>query len=80
MSTFISICFLGGWLPIFGYSLIFFILKILVVILFFIWVRATLPRYRFDQLLILGWKNLLPLSLGFFIFFAGLIFIQCRIF
>lgn len=69
MSTLLVILFLGGWLPIFnifsfipGY--IWFFLKIIFVIFSFIWVRATLPRYRYDQLMWLGWKVMLPLSLG----------------
>ena len=38
-------------------------LKILAILFFFIWVRAALPRYRFDQLMRLGWKVFLPISL-----------------
>ena len=69
MSTLLVILFLGGWLPLFnilnfipGY--IWFFLKVIFIIFSFIWVRATLPRYRYDQLMWLGWKVMLPLSLG----------------
>lgn len=69
MSTLMVILFLGGWISpisilaiIPGY--IWFFLKIIFIIFCFIWVRATLPRYRYDQLMWLGWKVMLPLSLG----------------
>lgn len=69
MSTLLVILFLGGWLPILnllnfipGY--IWFFTKTMIIIFCFIWVRATLPRYRYDQLMWLGWKVMLPLSLG----------------
>jgi NADH:ubiquinone oxidoreductase subunit H len=72
MSSIIVILFLGGWLPIlnvfffkFLYTSFWFSLKLLLIMFFFIWVRATLPRYRYDQLMMLGWKVILPLSLGF---------------
>jgi NADH-quinone oxidoreductase subunit H len=45
----------------------------LLVMFFFIWIRATLPRYRYDQLMFLGWKIILPLSLSFTIFSIFLI-------
>ena len=67
MSSIIVILFLGGWLP-FLVELagsFFFSIKLLFIMFFFIWVRATLPRYRYDQLMFLGWKVILPLSLGF---------------
>ena len=54
----------------FGQSL-FFSFKISLVLFFFIWVRATFPRYRYDQLMRLGWKIFLPLSLSFVVFVSG---------
>jgi len=70
ISAFASILFLGGWLPICDNafckaipSFIWLITKIFVLLFCFIWVRATLPRYRYDQLMRLGWKVFLPLSL-----------------
>jgi NADH-quinone oxidoreductase subunit H len=50
-----------------------FSLKVCFILFFFIWVRATFPRYRYDQLMRLGWKIFLPLSLGFVVFVAGFI-------
>ena len=69
------VCFLGGWngpftIPFF--PPIWFILKVYLIMFLFIWIRATLPRYRYDQLMALGWKLLIPLSLGN-IFFTGLV-------
>lgn len=70
ISAFASILFLGGWLPICDNAFckaipgfIWLITKIFVLLFCFIWVRATLPRYRYDQLMRLGWKVFLPLSL-----------------
>jgi len=68
MSAFTSILFLGGWLPpcsafAFIPGFVWMVLKILAILFFFIWVRAALPRYRFDQLMRLGWKVFLPISL-----------------
>jgi len=60
--------FLGGWHLPFGWEtpailgIFVMIAKIFVLILFFIWIRATLPRLRYDQLMTLGWKILLPLA------------------
>ena len=80
MSTFSTILFLGGWLPImnnFLFNLIpgtfWLSVKIIIGIIFFIVARATLPRYRYDQLMYLGWKCFLPLTLGYFIFTVGIL-------
>lgn len=73
MSSFSIILFLGGWLaPFFFFnfipSIFWFSFKIVVFIIIFVLLRAGLPRYRYDQLMELGWKILLPLLFGFFIF------------
>jgi NADH-quinone oxidoreductase subunit H len=80
MSTIAAILFLGGWLPImdnFLFNLIpstlWLSLKICFGVIFFIVTRATLPRYRYDQLMQLGWKCFLPLTLGYFIFTVGVL-------
>lgn len=74
MSSFAAILFLGGWLPIFNLFPLYLFpgsfwlsLKIALGVVFFIVTRATLPRYRYDQLMQLGWKSFLPLSLGYII-------------
>ncbi|MBL8659524.1 MAG: NADH-quinone oxidoreductase subunit NuoH [Rhodospirillales bacterium] len=70
MSAMTSVLFLGGWLPPFDVvplnwipGPIWFALKIAACLFVFLWVRATLPRYRYDQLMRLGWKVFLPISL-----------------
>ena len=70
MSALTTILFLGGWLAPFGLAPftwipgpIWFIAKICFCLFVFLWVRATFPRYRYDQLMRLGWKVFLPLSL-----------------
>jgi NADH-quinone oxidoreductase subunit H len=86
MSAMTSILFLGGWLPPFGiepfadgsagqiiWHGICFALKIGFVAFCFLWVRATFPRYRYDQLMRLGWKVFLPVSLGFVVLTAGVL-------
>lgn len=50
-----------------------FVVKLNIVLFLFIWVRAAFPRYRYDQLMRLGWKVFLPISLGFVLFVAGLL-------
>ena len=78
MSSVTTILFLGGWLPIiniFPFTLLpgplWFGLKVCFFVLLFIWARAAYPRYRYDQLMRLGWKIFLPLSLGMVLFIAG---------
>lgn len=80
MCTLITILFLGGWLPLLNIVLLnlipytfWFILKILLLLFSFIWVRVTFPRYRYDQLMRLGWKIFLPLSLGWVILISGIL-------
>ena len=70
MAGITTVLFLGGWLPPFDVAPfnwipgpIWFAGKVAFVLFFFLWVRATFPRYRYDQLMRLGWKVFLPLSL-----------------
>ena len=70
MSSLGTILFLGGWLPPFDLiffnlvpGFVWFFLKVGLLLFVFLWVRATLPRFRYDQLMRLGWKVFLPLSL-----------------
>jgi len=74
MSVIFVLLFMGGWgLPFFeieniSLQLISFILKFAAVLYAFVWVRASFPRFRFDQLLYLGWKTFLPLTMGYFLY------------
>ena len=78
MSAMTAILFLGGWLPPFDVAPfnwlpgpLWFALKIAVVLFVFLWVRGTFPRYRYDQLMRLGWKVFLPFSLLWVVATAG---------
>ena len=69
MSSFAVVLFMGGWLPPFKLEFlnfvpgfIWFILKIMFCLFIFIWIRASIPRFRYDQLMGLGWKVFLPLT------------------
>ena len=80
MSAFVSILFLGGWWPCIDLwflniipNSLWFSLKIALGVIFFIVTRATLPRYRYDQLMYIGWKSFLPLSLGYLIFSVNIL-------
>ena len=80
MSATTSILFLGGWLPPFNFApftwvpgWLWFISKIALILFCFLWVRATVPRYRYDQLMRLGWKVFLPLSLLWLVVTAGVL-------
>jgi NADH-quinone oxidoreductase subunit H len=75
-----TVLFLGGWLsplPFVPFTLIpgvvWFLLKIFFCLFVFLWVRATLPRYRYDQLMALGWKVFLPLSLFWLVLTASVL-------
>lgn len=67
--------FLGGWRGPLLPPVIWFLLKVFAFIFLFIWVRATLPRFRYDQLMGFGWKVLLPLALANVMFTAAAILI-----
>ncbi|MSP51672.1 MAG: NADH-quinone oxidoreductase subunit NuoH [Alphaproteobacteria bacterium] len=80
MCAFTTILFLGGWLPPLDIApfnwipgFIWFLIKIVILLFVFVWVRATLPRYRYDQLMRIGWKLFLPLSLLWVVLTAGAI-------
>jgi NADH-quinone oxidoreductase subunit H len=80
MSAMTSILFLGGWLPPIAVAPftwipgpIWFVAKISLCLFVFLWVRATVPRYRYDQLMRLGWKVFLPFSLLWVVLTAGVL-------
>jgi NADH-quinone oxidoreductase subunit H len=80
MSSVTTILFLGGWLPLINilpFTLVpgplWFGLKVCFFVLLFVWARAAYPRYRYDQLMRLGWKIFLPLSLGMVLFIPGIL-------
>lgn len=80
MSGMTAVLFLGGWLPPVDVAPfnwipgpVWFALKIAALLFVFIWVRATFPRYRYDQLMRLGWKVFLPLSLAAVVVVAGVL-------
>lgn len=75
MSSISAVCFLGGWtipwyitkaLPFLSYvpGIVWFLLKVYAFMFFYYWIRATLPRYRYDQLMAIGWKILIPVALA----------------
>lgn len=80
MCALTTLLFLGGWLPVLDIELfylvpagIWYVTKVLLILFSFVWVRVTFPRYRYDQLMRLGWKIFLPLSLGWVILIAGIL-------
>ncbi|MBT4750337.1 MAG: NADH-quinone oxidoreductase subunit H, partial [Rhodospirillaceae bacterium] len=80
MASMTTILFLGGWLPPFGIAPftwipgpVWFAAKIAFCLFIFLWVRATFPRYRYDQLMRLGWKVFLPISLASVVIVAGFV-------
>ncbi len=80
MSSLCALFFLGGWLPPINFIIFYWIpgvfwfgLKVVFFLFLFIWVRAAFPRYRYDQLMRLGWKVLLPQSLGWVVLVSALL-------
>ena len=80
MSAMTTTLFLGGWLPPFGLEfldvvpgIVWFGLKTALVMFVFLWARATLPRFRYDQLMRLGWKIFLPVTLFWVVLTAGVL-------
>jgi NADH-quinone oxidoreductase subunit H len=79
ISTLCSIMFLGGWLspfpqalPVLGApSTGWLLLKLFLVVSSFLWFRATFPRYRYDQIMRLGWKVLIPITLVWLVVVAA---------
>jgi len=79
MSSLNVILFFGGWLPLFSFlpfipGSIWFGLKICIFVVLYVVMRAILPRYRYDQLMYLGWKVFLPISIGYLFFTFGFIY------
>ncbi|OWZ25673.1 NADH-quinone oxidoreductase subunit NuoH [Wolbachia endosymbiont of Wuchereria bancrofti] len=79
-SAMMTIFFLGGWYPPLRLSLLYkipgliwFVLKIVLLLFIFVWIRATIPRYRYDQLMRLGWKVFLPISVLWVILISGVL-------
>jgi len=75
MASIASVCFLGGWtlpwyitnyVPFINYvpGFVWFLMKVYAFIFFYYWIRATVPRYRYDQLMKIGWKILIPVALA----------------
>ncbi len=70
-----ALMFLGGWLsplPFLPDSVLWLLFKIAALLFFFLWFRATFPRYRYDQIMRLGWKIFIPITLVWIIFVGGM--------
>ena len=82
MSAMTTILFLGGWLPPFDFvifnklpGLFWFFLKTSFLLFLFLWIRATFPRFRYDQLMRIGWKVFLPISLAWVVITSGFLIV-----
>ena len=82
MSAMTTILFLGGWLPPFDFvifnklpGLFWFSLKTSFLLFLFLWIRATFPRFRYDQLMRIGWKVFLPISLAWVVITSGFLIV-----
>lgn len=83
MGALTCILFLGGWMPPFGFSFLSFVpgifwfaSKTALILFIFIWMQATLPRVRYDQLMRLGWKAFLPFTLVWVLLIAGFLIVS----
>lgn len=75
ISTLAAIMFLGGWLsplPFIPDSFLWLLLKVAFLLFCFLWFRATFPRYRYDQIMRLGWKVFIPLTIVWLVLIGGL--------
>lgn len=75
LATLAAIMFLGGWLspvPFLPDSIIWLLLKVAGLLFFFLWFRATFPRYRYDQIMRLGWKVFIPVTLVWILFVGAM--------
>ncbi|WPX97051.1 NADH-quinone oxidoreductase subunit H [Candidatus Bandiella woodruffii] len=80
MSAFMVLLFMGGWLPPFNLGflgfvpgMVWFVLKVMFCLFIFIWIRASIPRFRYDQLMRLGWKVFLPFTLVWTVVIAAVV-------
>jgi NADH-quinone oxidoreductase subunit H len=79
IATLVSLMFLGGWNPLFDIApftwipaFVWLMLKVGFVLFLFLWFRATFPRYRYDQIMRLGWKVFIPVTLVWLLFVGGM--------
>ncbi|MDD9361583.1 MAG: NADH-quinone oxidoreductase subunit H, partial [Anaplasma sp.] len=80
VSAMMVVLFLGGWYPPLDIRVLYFIpgfvwfcFKVFLLLFCFIWVRSTVPRYRYDQLMRLGWKVFLPFSFAWVMVISGVL-------
>ncbi|HUW29945.1 MAG TPA: NADH-quinone oxidoreductase subunit NuoH [Sulfuriferula sp.] len=79
IATLVALMFLGGWNPLFDFApftwvpaFVWLMLKVGFVLFLFLWFRATFPRYRYDQIMRLGWKVFIPVTLIWLLFVGGM--------
>ena len=75
VATLAAVMFLGGWLspvPFLPDSFLWLLVKVAFLLFLFLWFRATFPRYRYDQIMRLGWKVFIPITLVWIVFIGGM--------